>query len=330
MDWMHVGPTTLTSFLASLVECVEALTVVLAVGMMRGWRSALTGAVLALLTLLALVIFFGQSLSHIPLQIVRLVVGTLLLLFGLRWLRKAILRAAGVIALHDELAIYAREKDMLSREVTRRTGAWDKVAVFSAFKIVMLEGLEVVFIVIALGAGGQMTPAAIGALAALLLVVVLGFLVHRPLSMVPENALKMTVGIIVTGFGTYWVGEGIQLAWPGDDWAVIGLSVMYAVIAYLLVSACRHRAMSVVSNDGKAVVRAQPGKLIIYMTELISLFVDDAHLAAGAILWVGVAWIIVACAALSMFLNCALFCAGFLALLAYSALRQAGETSTVH
>ena len=174
MSFIHAGPTILASFMASLVEFVEALTVVLAVGTVRGWRAAIAGSVSALIVLCVLVAVFGQSLSVIPLPVVQLVVGSLLLLFGLRWLRKAILRSAGVIPLHNEIAAYAEETALMHQNMLA-TVHWDKTAFLAAFKIVMLEGIEVVFIVIAIGASGQLIlPATLGAIAALVLVVFLG------------------------------------------------------------------------------------------------------------------------------------------------------------
>lgn len=240
---MHAWPTVLAAFLASLVEFVEALTVVLAVGAIRGWRSALAGTAAALAVLLAIVLLFGPLLTRIPLEAVQLVVGGLLLLFGLRWLRKAILRAAGVIPLNDEAATYARETGSL-RSAGPVGGRWDSVAIATAFKITMLEGLEVVFIVIAVGAGGigLLIPASIGAVAALLVVITLGIALHRPLSMVPENTLKFVVGVLLSAFGTFWVGEGIGLDWPGQDWSILGLTIGFFLIAGIAVVFCRRRA----------------------------------------------------------------------------------------
>lgn len=243
VDWVHAWPTVLAAFLASIVEFVEALTVVLAVGAVRGWRSALTGTAAALAVLLAAVVLFGPLLTRIPLKDVQLVVGGLLLLFGLRWLRKAILRTAGVIPIHDEVAAYARETVDL-RSAGPAGGRWDAVAVTTAFKITVLEGLEVVFIVIAVGAGGVglLVPAGVGALAALLLVVALGIVLHRPLSMIPENTLKFSVGVLLAAFGTFWVGEGIGLDWPGADWSVLALTFGFLAVAASAVPLCRHRA----------------------------------------------------------------------------------------
>lgn len=242
-DWTHAWPAVLAAFLASLVEFVEALTVVLAVGAVRGWRGALVGAGSALVTLLAIAAILGPALTRIPLEDVQLVVGGLLLLFGMRWLRKAILRSAGVIPLHDEEAAYARETEQLRRQGPGR-GGLDTVAVTTAFKITMLEGLEVIFIVIAVGAGGAglLIPASVGAAAALLVVVGLGVVVHRPLSAVPENTLKFAVGVLLSAFGTFWVGEGMGLAWPGADWSIPALVLGFLVAALLTVALARNRA----------------------------------------------------------------------------------------
>jgi Ca2+/H+ antiporter, TMEM165/GDT1 family len=242
IPWAHAGPPLLASFLASLVECVEALTVVLAVGVVRGWRSAVGGSMTGLLVLLLIVALLGPALTRIPLHQVQLVVGALLLLFGMRWLRKAVLRAAGILALHDEAAIYARQIEVL-HGLGERFGGWDKLAFAAAFKISMLEGIEVVFIVIAIGAGGVglLWPAALGALAALLLVAALGVVVHRPLARVPENTLKFLVGVLLSAFGTFWVGEGLGLPWPGGDWSIPGLVAAFFAVALLCVPLCRAR-----------------------------------------------------------------------------------------
>jgi uncharacterized membrane protein len=245
MDWTHAGPSILAAFLASLVEFVEALTIILAVGTVRGWRGALGGTGLALLVLLALVAVLGPALTEIPQDAVQLAVGTLLLLFGMRWLRKAILRSAGVIPLHDEADAYAREVTLLAGLGGIGRG-WDRVAVAASFKITMLEGIEVVFIVIAVGAAGNglLVPAGIGALAALLLVVALGAALHRPVAMIPENVLKFVVGVLLSAFGTFWVGEGIGLQWPGGDLAIPALNAGFLAAALLAVPLCRARAAS--------------------------------------------------------------------------------------
>ena len=239
MTWAHIAPAITAAFLASIVEFVEALTVVLAVGSVRGWRGALTGAGAALAVLLVLVAIFGPALTLIPISLVQIAVGTLLLLFGLRWLRKAILRAAGVLALHDEDAAFAKETQALKAAGAIGPG-FDVIGFLAAFKITMLEGVEVVFIVVAVGAGGAglMLPAALAAVAALLVVIAVGVVVRGPLSRVPENQLKFVVGVLLTAFGTFWIGEGLGVAWPGDDWSVLGLLAGFLVVALAAVPIC--------------------------------------------------------------------------------------------
>jgi uncharacterized membrane protein len=242
---MRLGTTLLASFLASIVECVEALTVVLAVGSVRGWPSALAGAATALVTLAAIVAALGPALTRIPLHLVQLAVGAMILLFGLRWLRKAILRSAGLIPLHDETAAFA--KNAAALRSASFGSSWDKPAFAAAFNITMLEGTEVVFIIIALGAGkaSLMLTASLGAVAALLVVVALGIALHRPLARVPENTLKFIVGVLLSAFGTFWVGEGAGIAWPGSDLSIPALIVAYLALALCLVSLCRASARAV-------------------------------------------------------------------------------------
>ncbi len=242
INWTHAAPTILASFLASMVEFVEALTVVLAVGTVRGWRSALAGSAIGVALLFALVVLLGAALTRIPLDVLQLAVGTLLTLFGLRWLRKAVLRAAGVIPLHDEAAAFAKQTEAMRGRVLG--GAWDRVALATTFQITMLEGIEVVFIVIAIGAGGSglLLAASLGALAALLIVAVLGIALHRPLASVPENALKFVVGVLLAAFGTFWVGEGAGLPWPGADWSIPVLIAGFLAVSLSAVPLCRARA----------------------------------------------------------------------------------------
>jgi uncharacterized membrane protein len=242
IDWVHTGPSIVAAFLASLVEFVEALTVVLAVGIVRGWRPALTGACLASAVLAALIGVFGPMLQAIPLTLVQLLVGTLLLLFGMRWLRKAILRSAGVIPLHDEEAVFASETSSLRQFGPVAVSGWDAAAIAASFKIVMLEGIEVVFIVVAIGAtSGSSVPPAIGAGIALVAVVLLGIILHRPLAVIPENTLKFTVGVLLCAFGTFWTGEGIGIAWPGEDWSILALIAGFLAAAGSAVPICRAR-----------------------------------------------------------------------------------------
>jgi Ca2+/H+ antiporter, TMEM165/GDT1 family len=230
------------SFVASFVEAVEALTVVLAVGLSRGWRPALTGAAAALAALALIVAILGPLMSVVPLRGLQFVVGLLTLLFGLRWLRKAILRAVGVIALHDEDAAFAHETRELGEGRRANTG-FDWIGGFTAFKIVLLEGVEVAFIVIAVGAGrGLLGLASAGALAACIVVAAVGAAVHRPLARVPENALKFVVGVMLSGFGLFWTGESLGVAWPGGDAAVLAFIVLFLVVALGLVALLKPRA----------------------------------------------------------------------------------------
>ena len=221
---------TLSVFLACAVEAVEALTIVLAVGTTRGWRSTWNGVGAALIVLAAFVAILGPALTAIPINALRLVVGALLLIFGLQWLRKAILRASGFKALHDEDAIYAEqaaEAAVAARE--RRAFVDDWYSFTIAFKGVLLEGLEVAFIVVTFGANQHNVPlAVIGAAAAVLAVTAVGVAVHRPLSRIPENSLKFIVGVMLTSFGIFWGTEGAGARWPGGDAA---LPVVIAVIA---------------------------------------------------------------------------------------------------
>jgi uncharacterized membrane protein len=202
----------LSAFLASAVEFVEALTIVLAAGVTRGWRSALTGLAAATVALAAIVAALGPALKLVPIDVLRLVVGALLLAFGLQWLRKAILRASGYKALHDEDAIFAEE-------VARaRSQAHDWYGFTLAFKGVLLEGLEVAFIVITFGSTqGSVGLAALGAGIALVLVAGVGIAVRAPLARVPENTMKFAVGVMLTTFGIFWSTEGVGAHWPGDD-----------------------------------------------------------------------------------------------------------------
>jgi uncharacterized membrane protein len=218
---VHLGSSVVAAFLGSLVEFVEALTIVLAVGTVRGWRPALVGSFAGGAVLILLVVLLGPALALIPIDALRLMVGILLLLFGMRWLRKAILRAAGHIPLHDEAAAFATETAALRRAGRAGALALDPVAVATTFKAVVLEGIEVVFIVIAVGAtGGALLPASLAAGLAGLIVIALGLALHRPLARIPENLLKFAVGILISAFGIFWLAEGFGFAWPGEDAAI--------------------------------------------------------------------------------------------------------------
>jgi uncharacterized membrane protein len=226
------------AFLASLVEFVEALTIVLAVGAVRGWRHAMIGTAGGVVFLAVLVLVFGPALHLIPITTLQIVIGVLLCLFGMRWLRKAILRSAGVIGLHDEDVIYKKQTNKLNSLGSREPAKLDMVAAATTFKAVTLEGLEVVFIVIATGAvghnrGSMLIPASIGAAAAGLLVIALGLVVHKPLSRVPENTLKFAVGVMLSAFGVFWVGEGLRFQWPGEDLSLVALALGFESVALI-------------------------------------------------------------------------------------------------
>jgi uncharacterized membrane protein len=246
--WAHIAPAVTAAFLASLVEAVEALTIVLAVATVRGWRPAGLGALAGLASLVVIVAAFGPLLDLVPLHLLQLAIGVLLLLFGMRWLRKAILRSAGIIALHDEAAAFATETAELRAQAIRHAARLDRLAALAAFKAVLLEGLEVVFIVIAVSAGrGSLIPASAGALAACLLVAGFGFAVHRPLARVPENALKFAVGVMLSAFGVFWTGEGLGVAWPGADLAIAAFAALFLLTGLAAVPLARRPRMEAVS-----------------------------------------------------------------------------------
>ncbi|TML24235.1 MAG: hypothetical protein E6G32_04310 [Actinobacteria bacterium] len=223
----------LSAFLASAVEMVEALTIVLAVGVTRDWRSALSGVGAATLSLAAIVAALGPALTLIPIDTLRLVVGALLLVFGLQWLRKAILRASGYVSLHDEEAAFARETAEARAAGLERRAGLDWYAFTIAFKGVLLEGLEVAFIVLSFGSTqGSIPLAALGAGVAVVLVAVAGLVAHAPLARVPENTLKFAVGTMLTTFGIFWAAEGTGAHWPGGDAslpAVLGFVLLLSV-----------------------------------------------------------------------------------------------------
>jgi Ca2+/H+ antiporter, TMEM165/GDT1 family len=234
MSWTVAWPAVAAAFLASFVEVVEAFTIVLAVGTFQGWRPALLGTCAGLGLLAVLVMALGPLLDRIPIHALQFVVGVLLLLFGMRWLRKAILRAAAIIPLHDELAIFAEETAQLQELARREKQRLNWIAGVAAFKAVVLEGLEVVFIVIAVGAGrGLLWPASLGALAACALVVLAGIMVHRPLARVPENILKFGVGVMLSAFGVYWTGEGLGIGWPGEDLAIVVFALIFLAVGLI-------------------------------------------------------------------------------------------------
>ena len=231
----------LAVFLACAVEAVEAVTVVLAVGVTREWRSTWIGVSAALLVLTVIVAALGAALTALPIDALRLVVGGLLLVFGLQWLRKAILRASGFKELHDEEAAF--DKEVAAARAAGADGRGiDGYAFTVAFKSVLLEGLEVAFIVVTVGRNqGNLALAAIAALTALAAVATAGALAHKPLSRVPENTLKYAVGVMLTGFGMFWGAEGAGAAWPGEDAALPVLIAFTFLGSLALVRALRRR-----------------------------------------------------------------------------------------
>ncbi len=223
--------------LASAVEFVEALTIVLAVGFTKSWRDAFEGTAAAAVALVILVaiISFGL-LQYVSIDVLRTVIGALLLIFGLKWLRKAILRYSGLKALHNEEATFLEEQERM-RSSSAGQGKRDWFGVSTAFNGVLLEGLEVVFIVIGMGAAGKaLGPAALGAVVAAVLVIGAGVALHRPLANVPENTMKFVVGLMLTSFGTLWVGEGLGVSWWHADFFIPILIVGYGIVSYILVT----------------------------------------------------------------------------------------------
>jgi len=267
----------LATFLAAAVEWVEALTVVLAVGLFKGWRSAFLGAILAVVLLVALVALFGIAItSHVSIAAARTVVGVFLLLFGLKWLHKAILRSSGLKSLHDEAKTFEETTQNLMRSGPRRT-SFDRVGVTTSLGGVFLEGLEVVFIVVALGGLDNVTSAAVGAVLALIVVVAAGVSLRRPLTRVPENTMKYVVGIMLTSFGTFFAGEGMGVAWWRQDLSLIPLIVLYGLVSIAFVWLLSHTwAPAMTRMPTIRAIRAG-------LTEIWGLFVDDGALAVAAL-----------------------------------------------
>ena len=231
----------LTVFVATVVELVEALTIVLALGVTRGWKSAIAGTLAALACLVVVILVFIRTFaaiedeSMIPIRPLWTIVGTLLLIFGLQWMKKAILRIGGALASRDEDEIYGQLTTDAKR--TKRSKApIDWYSFTMVFKGVLLEGFEVVFIVVIFGsAHGDITTGFTAAAAATLFTVVLGLLIHKPLSKVPENWMKLTVGLLLVVFGTYFGGEGAGIIWPLGEWALLYLLISYAAFSWFMI-----------------------------------------------------------------------------------------------
>ncbi|HEX4521283.1 MAG TPA: hypothetical protein VH063_17010 [Gaiellaceae bacterium] len=244
---MGTGSLVVSVFLASLVEMVEALTIVLAAALARGWRSALVGTAAAVGCLAIVIAALGPALTQIPLNTLRVVVGALLLIFGLQWLRKGILRASGYKALHDETAIFARELAAAEAAGPERSGAIDPYGFTLAFKGVFLEGLEVAFIVVTFGSvAGNVGVATVAAVAAVLVVAVVGVFARAPLARVPENTIKLAVGVMLTTFGIFWSTEGIGADWPGGDAAIPAVLAFVIALTWGLAALLRRRHATLV------------------------------------------------------------------------------------
>jgi uncharacterized membrane protein len=236
------------TFVACFVEMVEAATIVMAMGFTRGWRSAIAGTVAALAALTVATVVAGYALANwLPESVLQLIIGTLLLIFGLQWLRKAVLRSSGYKSMHDEEEIF-REEVEAANKAGRSGGRLDMFSFVVSFKGVFLEGLEVVFIVITFGTSADsVSSAAVGALAAVAVVLVIAVIARRPLSMIPENTLKYGVGLLLATFGIYWVIEGVgslragqeSIEWPGHDLALVVLLVAWFVLSRILISILR-------------------------------------------------------------------------------------------
>lgn len=271
MNLALVGAVT---FLAAAVEWVEALTIVLAVGLFKGWRSAFLGTVLAILALVALVVIFGVGLAaFIPIALARTLVGIFLLLFGLKWLHKAILRSSGLKPLHDEAAVFEKEKTYLLEHGGVVKDRIDAVGTLTSFNGVFLEGLEVVFIVIALG-GTSRNGAVIGAILSAVVVLAVGVMFRAPLTRVPENAMKYVVGVMLTTFGTFFAGEGVGVEWWDADLSLVSLVAFYAIGSLLLVQILKRPPTARVEQPS-GVTRA----VRTVASEAWGLFVGDSALA---------------------------------------------------
>ncbi len=244
MSWSTAGLASST-LLASAVEFVEAFTIVLAMGLTRGWRSAIAGTVAALVLLAGVAAFSGYALVNwFPESLLQFIVGSLLLVFGLQWLRKAILRASGLKAMHDEDATFREETEAARRAGTETKAGLDWFGFVVSFKGVFLEGLEVIFIEITFGLNAHSMPTAIvGAAIGGAIVLVAGIVLHRPLARVPENTIKFAVGLLLSTFGTFWAVEGLgvfkaqseSLEWPGGDAALLALLALWCGLSWLAI-----------------------------------------------------------------------------------------------
>ena len=282
----------ITVALASAVEMVEAATIVLALGASRGWRSAIVGSVVALVTLALIVVIAGPSILLVPIEILRLIVGVLLLVFGLQWLRKAILRATGFKALHDEEKIFEAELNSAkTAESTKIFSDLDKYSFTLSFKTVLLEGFEVIFIVLTFGAlKNSLGIATFGALFSLVVVAGAAFAIRKPLTKVPENTVKFVVGTMATTFGIFWTTEGLNIEWPYSDATLLPLAALVLLVAFTCIlwlrgkkPADKEKATEAKKPKSKAVVALKSSFDFVY-----ELLIGDEWIT-GVSLWLLVA-----------------------------------------
>lgn len=283
-----VWPSILPSFFASMVEFVEALTIVLAIGVMINWKSSLLGAGAALVALAALVAIFGTTLViYVPIGVLRLVVGVILIFFGMQWLKKALLRYGGLKALHDEAAIYEEKISELKARGDIDPGKFNGFGFLASFKSVLLEGLEVAFIVITFGAAATsiasgIWDASIGALLAFLVVLILGLTIRNPLTRIPENTLKFMVGIMLVTFGTFWAGEGMGIKWPFSDLFLLVLAAFYLALSTAAVWWLKSYGIKKYNHEYE--LEAVTNTIILILKELFNFFCGDWRIFWGVTL----------------------------------------------
>ena len=283
----------LTVSLASAVEMVEAATIVLAMGAVRGWRSALTGTVVALVTLGLVVLIAGPSILLVPIELLRIIVGVLLLIFGLQWLRKAVLRSSGFKALHDEEKIFAKELDLAKSATAKKLFAdLDKYSFTLTFKTVLLEGFEVIFIVLTFGAlKNSIGTATLAALFALVIVAGSAFVIRKPLARVPENTLKFIVGIMAATFGIFWTTEGLGFEWPLADAILPLIAAWVAIVSYVCVLWLKRvsktsSGLKLRSSGKDSVSPSKAVKALKTVVEFIKEFVIADEWITACVLWV--------------------------------------------
>jgi len=281
----------LTVAVASAVEMVEAATIVLALGASRGWRSAIIGSVAALVTLALIVVIGGPSILLVPIELLRLLVGVLLLVFGLQWLRKAILRASGFKALHDEEKIFQAEVDSAkTAEKVKILSGLDKYSFTLSFKTVLLEGFEVVFIVLTFGAlKGALVTATLAAFVSLVVVAAAAFAIRKPLTKVPENTMKFIVGAMATTFGIFWTTEGLRIEWPFADLSLILIALVVVLVSFGCIIWLRARTPSKKEKKESYKVYSPAIRALKSALEFIYDLVIGDEWVTGACLWLLVA-----------------------------------------